>query len=121
MKFSAKIFSSISFVQTCLFAVIFFNMGQGWPFLFSMGFLSLNVLFWAIFVHIFVRGTVKENLSPILVLLCMGKVVISFCVLWLLLEEASAIVVVSSNALVALSLILSCVLHRPNLEFSHVK
>ena len=111
----------ITLSQTLLFGMVFFFGGHGWSFFLSMLFFFGNVLFWGLFVRIFIHGAAKENLSPFVVLLCMGKVVISFCVLWLLLERASILVVVSSNALVAFSLIMSCVLPKPKLELYHVK
>ena len=121
MTFSASRFSIITLFQALLFGLVFVLLGKAFAFFLCMSFFFGNVLFWRIFVRVFINGAAKENISPFVVLLCLGKVVISFCVLWMLLERASTLVVVSSNILVASSLIMSCVLQKPKLELYHVE
>ena len=120
MNFSIYQFCSIAFIQTVLFGIGFVFVGGLFSFLATTAFFFCNAIGWILLVRLLINASVSEGMSPVIALLCVGKVLTLFCFLWLILQHVSTTTLVLSNSLVAFSLLASCSNYIPKLEFYNV-
>ena len=119
MNFSLQQFCIIALLQTVLFGVGFAFFGGLFSFLGTTAFFFCNAVGWILLVRLLINASVTERMSPVVALLCVGKVLALFCFLWLILQYVSTTILVVSNSLIAFSLLASCSNYIPKLEFSN--
>ena len=120
MNFSTRQFSILTLIQTALFGVGFAAFGGLTSFLITTAFFYCNAMIWIFLVRLLINASMSERMSPVVALLCVGKVITLFCFLWLLLQHVSTTTLVLSNSLIAFSLLASCTNYFSKLEFSNV-
>ena len=119
MNFSIHQFCTIAFIQTVLFGIVFALLGGLLSFLATTAFFFCNAIGWIVLVRLLINASVSERMSPVIALLCVGKVLALFCFLWLILQYVSTTTLVLSNSLIAFSLLAGCTNYIPKLEFSN--
>jgi len=119
MNISIRQFSTLALIQTAVFGLGFVFLGGLPSFLMTTGFFFLNALGWILLVRLLINTSISGQMSPIVTMLCVGKVLALFCFLWLILMHVSTTTLVLSNALIAFSLLGSCTSTIPKLEFSN--
>ena len=119
MNFSLHQFCIIALIQTVLFGIGFMLVGGLVSFLATTAFFFCNAIGWILLVRLLINASVSERMSPVVGLLCVGKVLALFCFLWLILQYVSTTTLVLSNSLIAFSLLASCTNYIPKLEFSN--
>lgn len=119
MNFSLHQFCKIALIQTVLFGIGFAFLGGLFSFLATTAFFFCNAVGWILLVRLLINTSVSQSMSPVVALLCVGKVLALFCILWLILQHVSTTTLVLSNSLIAFSLLASCTNYIPKLEFSN--
>ena len=119
MNISIYQFCIVALIQTVLFGIGFAFVGGLFSFLATTAFFFCNAIGWIILVRMLINASVSERMSPVIALLCVGKVLTLFCFLWLILQHVSTTILVLSNSLIAFSLLASCINYIPKLEFSN--